>query len=125
MPLYEHVFLARQDVSTQQVEGLQETFRSLIEENGGSVAKTEYWGGKEAVRATGALVFTPPPGEAPGAGAVEAIPQPPRHWPRRSRVTRAATSAWPGTWPGSGTAPRRSSPYTVKQNLQAISYLKA
>jgi len=44
MPLYEHVFLARQDVSTQQVEGLQETFRSLIEENGGSVAKTEYWG---------------------------------------------------------------------------------
>ena len=44
MPLYEHVFLARQDVSSQQVEGLQETFRSLIEENGGSVAKTEYWG---------------------------------------------------------------------------------
>lgn len=44
MPLYEHVFLARQDVSTQQVEGLQETFRTLIEENGGSVAKTEYWG---------------------------------------------------------------------------------
>ncbi len=44
MPLYEHVFLARQEVSTQQVEGLQETFRSLIEENGGSIAKTEYWG---------------------------------------------------------------------------------
>jgi len=44
MPLYEHVFLARQDVSTQQVEGLQQTFRSLIEENGGSVGKTEYWG---------------------------------------------------------------------------------
>lgn len=44
MPLYEHVFLARQDVSTQQVEGLQQTFRTLIEENGGSIAKTEYWG---------------------------------------------------------------------------------
>ncbi|MGD2024574.1 MAG: 30S ribosomal protein S6 [Methyloceanibacter sp.] len=44
MPLYEHVFLARQDVSTQQVEGLQQTFRTLIEDNGGSVAKTEYWG---------------------------------------------------------------------------------
>lgn len=44
MPLYEHVFLARQDVSTQQVEGLQQTFRSLIEENGGKVGKTEYWG---------------------------------------------------------------------------------
>jgi len=44
MPLYEHVFLARQDVSTQQVEGLLDTFRALIEENGGSVGKTEYWG---------------------------------------------------------------------------------
>lgn len=44
MPLYEHVFLARQDVSAQQVEGLQQTFRSLIEENGGKVEKTEYWG---------------------------------------------------------------------------------
>jgi small subunit ribosomal protein S6 len=44
MPLYEHVFLARQDISAQQVEGLLQTFRSLIEENGGSVAKTEYWG---------------------------------------------------------------------------------
>ena len=44
MPLYEHVFLARQDISTQQVEGLQQTFRSLVEENGGTVGKTEYWG---------------------------------------------------------------------------------
>ncbi len=32
MPLYEHVFLARQDVSTQQIEGLLDTFRALIEE---------------------------------------------------------------------------------------------
>ncbi len=44
MPLYEHVFLARQDISAQQVEGLLQTFRSLIEEQGGSVGKTEYWG---------------------------------------------------------------------------------
>ena len=44
MPLYEHVFLARQDISTQQVEGLQQTFRSLVEEKGGTVGKTEYWG---------------------------------------------------------------------------------
>jgi small subunit ribosomal protein S6 len=44
MPLYEHVFLARQDISAQQVEGLLQTFRSLIEENGGTVGKTEYWG---------------------------------------------------------------------------------
>ena len=44
MPLYEHVFLARQDISAQQVEGLLQTFRSLLEENGGKIGKTEYWG---------------------------------------------------------------------------------
>ena len=44
MPLYEHVFLARQDVSPQQVETLTETFKAVIEENGGTVGKTEYWG---------------------------------------------------------------------------------
>lgn len=44
MPLYEHVFLARQDISAQQVEGLLDTYRALIEENGGNVGKTEYWG---------------------------------------------------------------------------------
>jgi small subunit ribosomal protein S6 len=44
MPLYEHVFLARQDISAQQVEGLLDTYRALVEENGGTVGKTEYWG---------------------------------------------------------------------------------
>jgi len=44
MPLYEHVFLARQDISTQQVEALLQSFRSLLEERGGQVGKTEYWG---------------------------------------------------------------------------------
>ena len=44
MPLYEHVFLARQDISAQQVEGLLDTYRALIEENRGTVGKTEYWG---------------------------------------------------------------------------------
>ena len=44
MPLYEHVFLARQDVSAQQVDGLVEQFKGVIEAGGGSVAKTEYWG---------------------------------------------------------------------------------
>jgi small subunit ribosomal protein S6 len=44
MPLYEHVFLARQDVTTQQVDSLLESFRSILEEHGGSIAKTEYWG---------------------------------------------------------------------------------
>ena len=46
MPLYEHIFLGRQDISAQQFEGLIETYKSIITENGGSVAKTEYWGPK-------------------------------------------------------------------------------
>ena len=44
MPLYEHVFLARQDVSGQQVEALVEQFKSVIETNGGKVSKVEPWG---------------------------------------------------------------------------------
>lgn len=44
MPLYEHVFIARQDVSAAQVEGLTEAFTQIVTENGGSVGKTEYWG---------------------------------------------------------------------------------
>ena len=46
MALYEHVLLARQDVSAQQVEALVETFKGIIEANGGSVPKVEYWGVK-------------------------------------------------------------------------------
>jgi small subunit ribosomal protein S6 len=38
------VFIARQDISAQQVDNLTEQMSSLISENGGSVAKTEYWG---------------------------------------------------------------------------------
>ena len=37
MPLYEHVFLARQDVSGQQVEALTEQFKGVIEQNGGKI----------------------------------------------------------------------------------------
>lgn len=44
MPLYEHVFLARQDVSAQQVESLVEEFKGIVEENGGSFGKIEPWG---------------------------------------------------------------------------------
>ena len=46
MPLYEHVFLARQDISPQQVDTLVEQFKGVVEANGGSVAKTELWGMK-------------------------------------------------------------------------------
>jgi len=44
MPLYEHVYLARQDLSTQQVEELTAKLSAVITENGGTIAKTEYWG---------------------------------------------------------------------------------
>ena len=44
MALYEHVFLARPDVSQQQVDALVENYKGVIENNGGKVGKTEYWG---------------------------------------------------------------------------------
>ncbi len=44
MPQYEHVFLARQDVSAQQAQSLQEEFSKVISDNGGEVGKSEYWG---------------------------------------------------------------------------------
>src|SRR6266508_2715311 len=46
MPLYEHVYLARQDLSAQQVEDLTAQFKGVIEQMGGTLAKTEYWGVK-------------------------------------------------------------------------------
>ena len=46
MALYEHVYLARQDVTAQQVETLTEQMKGVIEAGGGSVAKVEYWGVK-------------------------------------------------------------------------------
>ena len=46
MPLYEHVFLARQDVTPQQVETMVDQYKAVIEQNGGQVAKTEMWGVK-------------------------------------------------------------------------------
>lgn len=46
MPLYEHVFLARQDLSPQQVDELVENYKGLIESMGGSVGRIESWGQK-------------------------------------------------------------------------------
>ena len=44
MALYEHVFLARQDLAQAQVDALAETATKIIEENQGKVVKTETWG---------------------------------------------------------------------------------
>ncbi len=44
MPLYEHVFLARQDLSQAQVDALAQTATEIVESNQGKVVKTETWG---------------------------------------------------------------------------------
>ena len=44
MPLYEHVFLARQDLAQAQVDALAENATKIIQDNGGRVVKTETWG---------------------------------------------------------------------------------
>src|ERR1700690_4359528 len=44
MPLYEHVFIARQDAAKAQVEQLIEHLKGVIVAGGGTVPKQEYWG---------------------------------------------------------------------------------
>jgi len=46
MPLYEHVLIARQDLSNTQAEGLVEHFSTVLADNGGKVVASEYWGVK-------------------------------------------------------------------------------
>ena len=46
MPLYEHVMIARQDLSNTQAEGLIEHFGTVLSDNGGSLVENEYWGVK-------------------------------------------------------------------------------
>jgi len=44
MAYYEHVVIARQDISPQQAEALNDQLKALIEAGGGHIAKIEYWG---------------------------------------------------------------------------------
>ncbi len=46
MPLYEHVFISRQDLSNTQAEGLIEHFGSVLADNHGKLVDSEYWGVK-------------------------------------------------------------------------------
>jgi len=46
MPLYEHTFIARQDLSNTQAESLIEHFSTVLTDNGGKVVESEYWGVK-------------------------------------------------------------------------------
>ena len=64
MPLYEHVYLARQDLSAQQVEELTNQLTGVVTQMGGTVAKTEYWGVKSLTYrwppcAENAIVYSP------------------------------------------------------------------
>jgi small subunit ribosomal protein S6 len=74
MPLYEHVYLARQDVSAQQVEELTAQFTAVIEGLGGKVTKNEYWGVKSLnfrIRKNRKAHFTLLNIDAPPAAIVE------------------------------------------------------
>lgn len=44
MPLYEHTLIARPDLSAQQAQTLADQYGTLLDEQGGKVAKVEYWG---------------------------------------------------------------------------------
>ena len=44
MPIYETVFMTRQDVGAQQVEALTKQICDILTSNGGKISKTEQWG---------------------------------------------------------------------------------
>ena len=44
MALYEHVFIARQDLSSSQAEELIKQYSDILKDNGGSIVGYEYWG---------------------------------------------------------------------------------
>ena len=74
MPLYEHVYLARQDLSQQQVDELTAQYKGVLEQMGGTVPKVEYWGVKSLtyrIRKNRKAHFTLMNVEAPPAALVE------------------------------------------------------
>src|ERR1700731_3977669 len=74
MPLYEHVFLSRQDVSAQQVEELTAQLTAVLEQLGGKVTKLEQWGVKSLsyrVRKNRKAHFTFMNVDAPSAALTE------------------------------------------------------
>src|SRR3954465_9441671 len=74
MALYEHIYLARQDVTAQQVETLTENLKTLIAAQGGSVSKVEAWGLKSLayrIKKNRKAFFTLMNIEAPSAAIVE------------------------------------------------------
>ncbi len=74
MPLYEHVYIARPDLSAQQVEELTAQYKGVIDQLGGKVEKTEYWGVKSLsyrIRKNRKAHFTLMNIDAPPAAVIE------------------------------------------------------
>ena len=94
MALYEHIYLARQDLTAQQVEALTEQFKTIVAGLGGTVGKVEYWGVKSLAyrikknrKAHFTLINVDAPAAAAGRGRAPVVDQrrraaPPDH-PRR------------------------------------------
>ena len=74
MALYEHIYMARQDVTTTQVEALSEQLKGIITSHGGKIAKAEYWGVKSLayrIKKNRKAHFTMFNIDAPSAAVVE------------------------------------------------------
>ena len=61
MPLYEHVMIARQDLSNTQAEVLIEHFGTVLSDNGGSLVEHDYWGVKTMAYKICLLYTSPSP----------------------------------------------------------------
>ena len=77
MALYEHVLLARQDISQQQVDALVEQFKGVLEANGGKVGKVESWGLRPLtyrIKKNRKAYYTLVNIDAPAAAVAESVP---------------------------------------------------
>jgi small subunit ribosomal protein S6 len=90
MALYEHVFLARQDLTAQQTEALTEQFKATVTSLGGTVGKVEYWGVKSLayrIKKNRKAHFTLINLDAPPAALAEAE----RQWSISEDILRSLT----------------------------------
>ena len=74
MPIYETVFMARQDLSEAQVKDLTEKFAKIIKDQGGKVLKTEQWGLRTLaykINKARKAHYTLIESDAPGAAIIE------------------------------------------------------
>ena len=102
MPLYEHVYLARQDLSQQQVDELTAHYKGVIEQMGGNVAKVEYWGVKSLtyrIRKNRKAHFTLLNVEAPPAAISERLASGMPKWSRKwnNRMPESCFETFPNT----------------------------